>query len=107
MIHSRRGRSSLMVGKGFFSRVRDYLDADHRRLSPRGMVTFFLTGLALAGAALVSIVWLVVGWAPVLHELRHLAGICLIAAGGATIASHVGSLLASREVARHDDGPEI
>ena len=96
-----------MVADGFFARVRNYLNADHRRLSPRGMVAFILTGLVLAAAALLSIVWLVVGWGPVLHEIRHIAWIWLAVAAGATIASHIGYLLAYREVARHDDGPNI
>src|SRR3954454_20669260 len=99
MIDSPRGRSQLMVGDGFFTRVRNYLTADHRRLSPRGIVTFILTGLALAGAALVSIVWLVVGWAPVLHQLRHIAWIWLFVVAGATIAKHVRDLLGHRWVA--------
>src|SRR3954465_11525490 len=85
-----------MVGDGFFTRVRKYLHADHQRLSPRGMLTFMLTGLILAGAALLSIVWLVVGWGPVLHEVRHIAWIWLIVAAGATNASPGGGLLASR-----------
>src|SRR5207302_7342129 len=100
MIDSRAGSSPTMVGESFLSRVRNYLDADHRRLSPRGMVTFILTGVILAGAALLSIVWLVVGWKPVLHELRHIAWIWLAVAAGATIASHIGYLFAYREVAR-------
>src|SRR3954470_6852002 len=107
MIDSRAGTSSLMVGDGFFTRVRKYLNADHQRLSPRGMLTFILTGLILAGAALLSIVWLVVGWGPVLHEVRHIAWIWLVVAAGATIASHIGYLLAYREGARHQHGPEI
>src|SRR3954451_7538558 len=96
-----------MVGDGFFTRVRKYLNADHQRLSPRGMLTFMLTGLILAGAALLSIVWLVVGWGPVLHQVRHIAWIWLIVAAGATIANHAGYLLASRAAARHNDGPDI
>src|SRR5256885_15788678 len=96
-----------MVGDGFFTRVRKYLDADHQRLSPRGMFMFMLTGLILAGAALLSIVWLVVGWGAVLHEVRHIAWIWLVVAAGAPIPRHIGYLLAYREVARHNDGPGI
>src|SRR4051812_50116537 len=84
MIDSRAGRSSLMVGDSFFTRVRKYLDADHQRLSPRGMLMFMLTGLILAGAALLSIVWLVVGWGAVLHEVRHIAWIWLLGRARAT-----------------------
>src|SRR3954453_17206861 len=107
MIDSPRGRSQLMVGDGFFTRVRNYLDADHRRLSPSGLVTFILTGLALSGAAPGAIILLLGGWRPARHELRPIAWIWLVVAAGATIASHVGYLLAYREVARHNDGPEI
>ena len=96
-----------MVGEGFLARARDYLDADHHQLSPRDMLTFFVTGLVLAAAALAGIVWLVVGWRPVLHEVRHVAWVWLAVAAGATVISHIGYLLAYREVARHDDGPEI
>jgi uncharacterized membrane protein YbhN (UPF0104 family) len=96
-----------MIGEGFRQWCRDYLDADHHKLSPHAMLVFVLTGAALAGAALIGIVWLVVGWAPVLRQLRHMAWIWLLVAGGATVVSHVGYLLAYREVARHDDGPEI
>src|SRR4051794_39698578 len=96
-----------MVGDGFFTRVRKYLNADHQRLSPRGMLTFILTGLILAGAALLSIVWLVVGWGRVLHKVRHTAWIGLVAAAGAPTASHIVSLPPSRGGARHNDGPEI
>src|SRR3954452_20708751 len=77
-----------MVVRGFFTRASKYLDADHQRLSPRGMLLFMLTGLILAGAALLSIVWLVVGWSPVLHEVRHIAWIWLIVAAGGTIPGH-------------------
>jgi len=96
-----------MIAESFLERCRRYLDADHRRLSPRGMLVFFLTGLALAGAALLGITFLVVGWHAVLDQVRHIAWIWLVVAAGATIASHIGYLLAYREVARHDDGPEI
>ena len=96
-----------MVGEGFVARARGYLDADHHKLSPRDMLAFFLTGLVLAGTAIIGIVWLVVGWRSVLHEARHVAWIWLAVAAGATVVSHVGYLLAYREVARHDDGPEI
>src|SRR4051794_2263629 len=102
-----RGTSAIMVGEGFFARARAYLDADHRELSQRDLVTFFVTGLVLAAGAIAGIVWLVVGWRPVLHELRNIAWIWLAVAAGATVISHVGYLLAYREVARHDDGPEI
>jgi uncharacterized membrane protein YbhN (UPF0104 family) len=96
-----------MVGEGFFARARDYLDADHHELSPRDMLAFLVTGLLLAGAAIAGIVWLVVGWRSVLNEVRHVAWIWLAVAAGATVVSHVGYLFAYREVARHDDGPEI
>jgi uncharacterized membrane protein YbhN (UPF0104 family) len=96
-----------MIGNGFLARCREYLGADHHRLSPRGMLVFVLTGLALACAAIFGIVFLVVGVHPVLRQLRHIAWIWLVVAAGATIASHIGYLLAYREVARHDDGPEI
>ena len=88
-------------------RCREYLSADHRGLSPTGMVIFVLTGAALAAAALVGIVWGVVGWTPVLRQVRHIAWIWLLVAAGATVVSHVGYLLAYREVARHDDGPQL
>lgn len=96
-----------MTGDGFLERCRDYLDADHRKLSPHAMVLFVLTGAGLAAAALLSITWLVVGWGPVLRQMRHVAWIWLLVAAGATVMSHVGYLLAYREVARHDDGPDI
>src|SRR4051812_50041011 len=106
MIDSRAGRSSLMVGDSFFTRVRKYLDADHQRLSPRGMLMFMLTGLILAGAALLSIVWLVVGWGAVLHEVRHIAWIWLVVAAGAPNASPIGYLLAHPPGPRPQQGPE-
>jgi uncharacterized membrane protein YbhN (UPF0104 family) len=96
-----------MTGDGFLARCREYLGADQRMLSPRGMLVFVLTGLALAGAASLGIVFLVVGWHAVLQQLRHIAWIWLAVAAGATIASHIGYLLAYREVARHDHGPDI
>jgi len=96
-----------MVGDGLAKRIRDYVTADHHRLSPRGMLLFVLTGAALAGAALAAIIWVAVGWGPVLRQVRHVAWIWLLVAAGATVVSHVGYLLAYREVTRHDDGPEL
>lgn len=96
-----------MIGSTLVRRCRDYLDADHQRLSPHGMVVFVLTGAALAAAAVAGIVWGVVGWHPILRQVRHIAWIWLLVAAGATVVSHVGYLLAYREVARHDGGPEI
>src|SRR4051794_3557590 len=93
-----RGTSTIMVGESFFARARSYLDADHRELSSADMLTFFVTGLVLAGAALAGIVWLVVGWRAVLHEVRHIAWVWLAVAAGATVVSHIGYLLAYREV---------
>ena len=97
----------MMVGDGFVQRCRGYLTADHRRLSSRSFVTFVVTGMVLAAAALLGIVSWVVGWGAVVREFRHVAWIWLAVAGGATVVSHVGYLLAYREVARHDNGPEI
>jgi uncharacterized membrane protein YbhN (UPF0104 family) len=99
--------SSVMNGEGFLQRCRAYLTADHRRLSPHAYLMFVVTGMALAAAALLGIVWWVVGWGAVFDQLRHAAWIWLFVAAGATVVSHVGYLLAYREVARHDDGPEI
>jgi len=99
------GTSSVMIT--FARRAREYLGADHRRLSRHGMLVFLATGAALAAAALAGIVWGVVGWHAILQTVRHIAWIWLIVAGGATILSHVGYLLAYREVVRHDDGPDM
>ena len=96
-----------MIAEGLLARCRAYLGADHQRLSPSGMLVFVLTGAALAAAAIVGIVWGVVGWGPVLRQVRHVAWIWLLVAAGATVVSHVGYLLAYREVARHDGGPDI
>ena len=96
-----------MITSPLLARCRDYLGADHRRLSPQGMLVFVFTGAVLAAAALIGIVWGVVGWSPVLRQIRHIAWIWLLVAAGATVVSHIGYLLAYREVARHDDGPEI
>jgi uncharacterized membrane protein YbhN (UPF0104 family) len=95
-----------MVGHELLRNAREYLDADHRRLSPRGMVTFVLTGAVLAAAGLLGVMS-VVGFGKVWHELRQIAWIWLAVAAGASIVSHVGYLLAYREVAQHDDGPKI
>jgi uncharacterized membrane protein YbhN (UPF0104 family) len=91
----------------FLLRAREYLGADHRRLSPQGMLVFVATGAALAAAALAGIAWGVVGWHEILRTVRHIAWIWLVVAGGATIVSHIGYLLAYREVVRHDDGPDM
>ena len=96
-----------MIKSGLLTRIRSYLGADHQRLSPSGMVVFVLTGAALAAAALVGIIWGVVGWHAVLRQVRHVAWIWLLVAAGATIVSHIGYLLAYRVVARHDGGPDI
>jgi len=88
-------------------RLRDYLGADHHQMSVRGMMLFLVTGAVLAGAALLGIGWGVVGWDPLVQQVRHIAWIWLLVAAGSTVISHIGYLLAYREVARHDDGPEI
>lgn len=107
MIDSRAGTPHTMITKSLVERAREYLDADHRQLSMHGVLVFVLTGAALAAAAILGIIWGVVGWGAVLHQLRHIAWIWLLVAGGATLVSHVGYLLAYREVVRHGDGPDL
>ncbi|MBV9292588.1 MAG: flippase-like domain-containing protein [Frankiales bacterium] len=83
-----------------------YLDADHRRLSKRGMAAMLVTGIALATAALIGVAW-AAGPRRVGHELVHADWRWLAIAVGGVVVSYLGYLVAYREIAQAEGGPKL
>jgi uncharacterized membrane protein YbhN (UPF0104 family) len=89
------------MGETMPRRVAAYLDADHRRQSKRGMVLMFVTGVALAAAALTGVAWSA-GFPAVVARLSHANRRWLGVA-----VSYLGYLVAYREIARAEGGPSL
>jgi uncharacterized membrane protein YbhN (UPF0104 family) len=78
----------------------------HLERTPREMVLFIALGGALSLAAVVGVSW-AAGFGAVAAHLRHVDAIWLAPALGAEVAAYVGYVLAYREVARVEGGPNL
>jgi uncharacterized membrane protein YbhN (UPF0104 family) len=83
-----------------------YVDADHRRLSKRGMLVVLITAVLLAAGALTGVAW-VAGFVTVAHLLAHPDWRWLGVAVAGVLVSYAGYLFAYREVVRAENGPDL
>ena len=95
-----------MIAGDALGRLRDYLAVDHRRIGPREIAIYVGIGILLAAAAVVGIMWST-GLDRVSRLAQRLDWTWVLIALAATFVSHVGYLIAYRQVARHNDGPDI
>jgi uncharacterized membrane protein YbhN (UPF0104 family) len=78
----------------------------HLERTPRELILFIALGGGLALAALVGVSW-AAGFGAVLERIRHVDGIWLPIALAAEVLAYVGYVLAYREVARVEGGPDL
>ena len=100
-LHWRRRADTSPVKSLRRARHRTYLD---RR--PRELVAFIALGAALSATAIVGVAW-AAGFGAVGERLRQVDASWLPLALAAEVLAYVGYVLASREVARVEDGPSL
>jgi uncharacterized membrane protein YbhN (UPF0104 family) len=92
--------------KSLTDRWRSYVNADHRQLGPREILVFLFTAAVLSSAAILGIM-LAAGWGAVTDTAREADWNLIFLAPVAVILSHLGYVLAYREIARADGGAEL
>ena len=78
----------------------------HLERSPREMAAFIALGAGLATAAVVGVAW-AAGFGAVTERLREVDAWWLLPAVGAEVLAYIGYVLAYRQVARVEGGPEL